>query len=54
MPAYVDQVQADRDDVASAQRTLFTTQHRLATDSLSRQANLVTLYKVLGGGRENG
>jgi multidrug efflux system outer membrane protein len=64
---YVDQVQADRDYVASAQRyytlaearykagtdsfltfldaqrTLFTAQQQLATDSLSRQANLVTL-----------
>lgn len=75
---YVDQVQADRDYVASAQRyytlaearykagtdsfltfldaqrTLFTAQQQLATDSLSRQANLVTLYKVLGGGWEHG
>ncbi|CAB3801531.1 efflux transporter outer membrane subunit [Paraburkholderia caffeinilytica] len=33
-----------------AQRTLYTAQQQLATDSLSRQANLVTLYKVLGGG----
>jgi multidrug efflux system outer membrane protein len=31
-----------------------TAQQQLATDSLSRQANLVTLYKVLGGGWENG
>nr|WP_084531129.1 efflux transporter outer membrane subunit [Burkholderia sp. WSM2232] len=71
---YVDQVQADREYVASAQsyytlaearykagtdsfltlldaqRTLYTAQQQLATDILSRQSNLVTLYKVLGGG----
>jgi multidrug efflux system outer membrane protein len=71
---YVDQVQADREYVASsesyytlaqgrykagtdsfltfldAQRTLYTAQQQLASDSLSRQSNLVTLYKVLGGG----
>ncbi|MFM0419805.1 efflux transporter outer membrane subunit [Paraburkholderia aromaticivorans] len=35
-----------------AQRTLYTAQQQLATDTLSRQANLVTLYKVLGGGWE--
>ncbi|MBK3738537.1 efflux transporter outer membrane subunit [Paraburkholderia nemoris] len=35
-----------------AQRTLYTAQQQLASDSLSRQANLVTLYKVLGGGWE--
>jgi multidrug efflux system outer membrane protein len=35
-----------------AQRTLYTAQQQLATDSLSRQSNLVTLYKVLGGGVE--
>ncbi|MFM0671292.1 efflux transporter outer membrane subunit [Paraburkholderia sediminicola] len=75
---YVDQVQADREYVASsqryytlaearykagtdsfltfldAQRTLYTAQQQLATDTLSRQANLVTLYKVLGGGWEQG
>jgi len=73
---YVDQVQADREYVASAQsyyslaearykagtdsfltfldaqRTLYTAQQQLATDILSRQSNLVTLYKVLGGGWE--
>ncbi len=73
---YVDQVEADRDYVTSAQRyytlaqarykagtdsfltfldaqrTLYTAQQQLASDSLSRQANLVTLYKVLGGGWE--
>lgn len=73
---YVDQVEADREYVASsqryytlaqvrykagtdsfltfldAQRTLYTAQQQLATDSLSRQSNLVTLYKVLGGGWE--
>ncbi|MFM0241036.1 efflux transporter outer membrane subunit [Paraburkholderia phytofirmans] len=37
-----------------AQRTLYTAQQQLATDTLSRQANLVTLYKVLGGGWEQG
>ena len=71
---YVDQLQADREYVASAegyytlaqarykagtdsfltfldaQRTLYTAQQQLASDSLSRQSNLVTLYKVLGGG----
>ncbi|MEW6343980.1 MAG: efflux transporter outer membrane subunit [Paraburkholderia sp.] len=74
---YVDQVQADREYVASAQsyyvlaqarykagtdsfltfldaqRTLYTAQQQLASDSLSRQSNLVTLYKVLGGGWNN-
>ena len=73
---YVDQVEADREYVASAQnyytlaearyktgtdsfltfldaqRTLYTAQQQLATDILSRQSNLVTLYKVLGGGWE--
>jgi multidrug efflux system outer membrane protein len=33
-----------------AQRTLYTAQQQLVTDSLSKQSNLVTLYKVLGGG----
>lgn len=75
---YIDQVQADREYVTSAQRyytlaearykagtdsfltfldaqrTLYTAQQQLATDTLSRQANLVTLYKVLGGGWEQG
>ncbi|MFB9128038.1 efflux transporter outer membrane subunit [Paraburkholderia dipogonis] len=37
-----------------AQRTLYTAQQQLATDTLSRQANLVTLYKVLGGGWQQG
>jgi len=37
-----------------AQRSLYTAQQQLATDTLSRQANLVTLYKVLGGGWEQG
>ncbi|ACD21278.1 efflux transporter outer membrane subunit [Paraburkholderia phytofirmans] len=37
-----------------AQRTLYTAQQQLATDTLSRQANLVTLYKVLSGGWEQG
>ncbi len=73
---YVDQVQADREYVTSAQnyytlaearykagtdsfltfldaqRTLYTAQQQFATDVLSRQSNLVTLYKVLGGGWE--
>jgi len=30
-----------------AQRTLYTAQQQHATDTLSRQANLVTLYKIL-------
>lgn len=33
-----------------AQRTLYTAQQQLATDSLAKQSNMVTLYKVLGGG----
>lgn len=33
-----------------AQRTLYTAQQQLATDSLAKQSNSVTLYKVLGGG----
>jgi outer membrane protein, multidrug efflux system len=33
-----------------AQRTLYTAQQQLASDTLSQQSNLVTLYKVLGGG----
>lgn len=69
---YVDQVQADRDYVAwaqryytlaetrykaatdsfltflDAQRTLFTAQQHFATDSPSREANLMTLCKVPG------
>ncbi|CAD6557981.1 Outer membrane protein OprM [Paraburkholderia kirstenboschensis] len=73
---YVDQVQADREYVTSAQnyytlaearykagtdsfltfldaqRTLYTAQQQFATDVLSRQSNLVTLYKVVGGGWE--
>jgi multidrug efflux system outer membrane protein len=32
------------------QRSLYTAQQTLITTSLSRQTNLVTLYKVLGGG----
>ena len=75
---YFDQVQVDREYVASsqryytlaevryragtesfltcldAQRTLYTAQQQLATDTLSRQANLMILYKVLGGGSEHG
>ena len=35
-----------------AQRTLYTAQQQLASDTLSQQSNLVTLYKVLGGGVE--
>jgi multidrug efflux system outer membrane protein len=33
-----------------AQRTLYTAEQQLATDSLAEQSNTVTLYKVLGGG----
>ncbi len=33
-----------------AQRTLYTAQQQLASDSLEKQSNSVTLYKVLGGG----
>ncbi|MBC8751031.1 MULTISPECIES: efflux transporter outer membrane subunit [Paraburkholderia] len=33
-----------------AQRTLYTAQQQLVTDMLARQSNLITLYKVLGGG----
>ena len=71
---YVDQVDADRDYVGSAQqyynlaqaryrqgtdsfltlldaqRTLYTAQQQLVSDTLSQLSNLVTLYKVLGGG----
>ncbi|WP_438391798.1 efflux transporter outer membrane subunit [Caballeronia sp. DA-9] len=35
-----------------AQRTLYTAQQQLASDSLSQQTSLVTLYKALGGGVE--
>ncbi|MCA8143491.1 TolC family protein, partial [Burkholderia multivorans] len=34
----------------TAQRTLYTAQQQLVTDQLSKLSNLVTLYKVLGGG----
>ncbi|MFT4067721.1 efflux transporter outer membrane subunit [Paraburkholderia sp.] len=34
----------------TAQRTLYTAQEQLVTDQLSKLSNLVTLYKVLGGG----
>jgi multidrug efflux system outer membrane protein len=37
-------------DVLDAQRSLFTAQQNLIAVKLSQQANLVTLYKVLGGG----
>jgi outer membrane protein, multidrug efflux system len=71
---YVDQLDADRDYVTSAQdyydlaqaryragtdsfltlltaqRTLYTAQEQLVTDQLAKLSNLVTLYKVLGGG----
>ncbi|TKC88321.1 efflux transporter outer membrane subunit [Trinickia terrae] len=33
-----------------AQRTLYTAQQQLANDTLSKLSNLITLYKVLGGG----
>ncbi|MDP9650983.1 efflux transporter outer membrane subunit [Paraburkholderia caledonica] len=33
-----------------AQRTLYTAQQQLVTDMLAKQSNLITLYKVLGGG----
>jgi multidrug efflux system outer membrane protein len=33
-----------------AQRTLYTAQQQLITDTLSKLSNLVTLYKTLGGG----
>ena len=33
-----------------AQRTLYAAQQQLVTDMLAKQSNLVTLYKVLGGG----
>jgi len=33
-----------------AQRTLFAAQQQLVTDMLAKQSNLITLYKVLGGG----
>ena len=35
-----------------AQRTLYTAQQQFASDTLSQQSNLVTLYKALGGGVE--
>jgi outer membrane protein, multidrug efflux system len=34
----------------TAQRTLYTAQEQLVTDQLSKLSNMVTLYKVLGGG----
>ncbi|KVG29831.1 efflux transporter outer membrane subunit [Burkholderia diffusa] len=34
----------------TAQRTLYTAQQQLVTDQLSKLSNLVTLYKVFGGG----
>ncbi|KWH23919.1 efflux transporter outer membrane subunit [Burkholderia multivorans] len=34
----------------TAQRTLYTAQQQLVTDQLAKLSNLVTLYKVLGGG----
>ncbi|WP_175752437.1 efflux transporter outer membrane subunit [Burkholderia anthina] len=34
----------------TAQRTLYTAQQQFVTDQLSKLSNLVTLYKVLGGG----
>jgi multidrug efflux system outer membrane protein len=37
-------------DVLDAQRTLYSAQQSLIQAELSRQASLVTLYKVLGGG----
>ncbi|MDN7431468.1 efflux transporter outer membrane subunit [Burkholderia sp. AU45388] len=33
-----------------AQRSLYTAQQQLVTDTLSKLSNLITLYKVLGGG----
>ncbi len=33
-----------------AQRSLYTAQQQLVKDTMSQQSNLVTLYKVLGGG----
>lgn len=33
-----------------AQRTLYTAQQQLITDMLAKQSNLITLYKVVGGG----
>ncbi|CAH2806142.1 MAG: Efflux transport system, outer membrane factor (OMF) lipoprotein [uncultured Paraburkholderia sp.] len=33
-----------------AQRSLYTAQQQLVTDTLSQLSNLITLYKVLGGG----
>jgi multidrug efflux system outer membrane protein len=36
--------------VLVAQRTLFSAQQALVAVRLAEQANLVTLYKVLGGG----
>ncbi|WP_431017835.1 efflux transporter outer membrane subunit [Burkholderia gladioli] len=33
-----------------AQRTFYTAQQQLVTDTLAKQSNLITLYKVLGGG----
>ncbi|HEB3529215.1 efflux transporter outer membrane subunit [Burkholderia cenocepacia] len=33
-----------------AQRTLYAAQQQLVTDMLAKQSNLITLYKVLGGG----
>jgi len=38
--------------VLVAQRSLYAAQQRLVEIKLARQANLVTLYKVLGGGAE--
>lgn len=37
-------------NVLTAQRNLYSAQHNLITIRQSRQANMVTLYKVLGGG----
>lgn len=37
-------------DVLTAQRTLFSAQQDLITVELEREANLLTLYKALGGG----
>ncbi|MBI5590380.1 MAG: AdeC/AdeK/OprM family multidrug efflux complex outer membrane factor [Deltaproteobacteria bacterium] len=37
--------------VLDSQRSLYSAQQNLITTRLSRQTNLVTLYKVLGGGR---
>ena len=38
-------------DVLDSQRSLYSAQQDLVSVQVSRLSNLVTLYKVLGGGR---